>query len=244
MPGRATATRSPRRRASAMPSVIPPRMSRGTTPARRPRSSPRSRSACRVVAGDVYHEGISQITADDIEAATRLGYVVKLLAIAERFDDGALAVRVHPAMVPAVASARQRPRQLQRGVRRGRRRRLAHVLRPRSRRAADGERGARRRHRCREQPAQGHACVDRDVRPGSHASDRRDECRVLHPARGRRSSRRPPCRHGHVRAARRLDPHRRAGRASATTPAWCSSRTPHERPTCRPRSTTFATSRS
>ena len=55
----------------------------------------------RVVAGDVYHEGISQITADDIAAATRLGYVVKLLAIAERFDDGALAVRVHPAMVPA-----------------------------------------------------------------------------------------------------------------------------------------------
>src|SRR4029453_16315750 len=50
---------------------------------------------------DVYHEGISQITADDIKAATRLGYVVKLLAIAERFDDGALAVRVHPAMVPA-----------------------------------------------------------------------------------------------------------------------------------------------
>ncbi len=53
----------------------------------------------RVVAGDVYHEGISRITADDIAVARRLGYVVKLLAIAEAID-GAVAVRVHPAMVP------------------------------------------------------------------------------------------------------------------------------------------------
>ena len=53
----------------------------------------------RVVAGDVYHEGISGITAADIAIARRLGYVVKLLAIAER-SDGAVAVRVHPAMVP------------------------------------------------------------------------------------------------------------------------------------------------
>jgi homoserine dehydrogenase len=54
----------------------------------------------RVVAGDVYHEGISGITQTDIEFARRLGYVVKLLAIAERFSDGTVAVRVHPAMVP------------------------------------------------------------------------------------------------------------------------------------------------
>jgi len=54
----------------------------------------------RVVAGDVYREGISGITAADIAFAKRLGYVVKLLAIAERFDTGELAVRVHPAMVP------------------------------------------------------------------------------------------------------------------------------------------------
>ena len=37
----------------------------------------------RVVAGDVYHEGISGITAADIAFAKRLGYVVKLLAIVE-----------------------------------------------------------------------------------------------------------------------------------------------------------------
>jgi homoserine dehydrogenase len=53
----------------------------------------------RVVAGDVYHEGISNITAADIAFAKRLGYVVKLLAIAEQVD-GSVGVRVHPAMVP------------------------------------------------------------------------------------------------------------------------------------------------
>jgi homoserine dehydrogenase len=53
----------------------------------------------RVVAGDVYHEGISQITPVDVAYAKKMGYVLKLLAIAERHD-GALGVRVHPAMVP------------------------------------------------------------------------------------------------------------------------------------------------
>jgi len=53
----------------------------------------------RVVAGDVYREGISGVTAADIAFAGRLGYTVKLLAIAEA-DDGEVAVRVHPAMVP------------------------------------------------------------------------------------------------------------------------------------------------
>jgi homoserine dehydrogenase len=54
----------------------------------------------RVVAGDVYREGISNITAGDIDYAGRLGHVVKLVAIAERVDDE-LTVRVHPAMVPS-----------------------------------------------------------------------------------------------------------------------------------------------
>lgn len=58
----------------------------------------------RVVAGDVYHEGISGITAADIDFAKRLGYSIKLLAVTERVgtDDGQLvvAVRVHPAMIP------------------------------------------------------------------------------------------------------------------------------------------------
>jgi homoserine dehydrogenase len=53
----------------------------------------------RVVAGDVYREGITAVTADDISSAADLGYVVKLLAVAEELD-GEVAVRVHPAMVP------------------------------------------------------------------------------------------------------------------------------------------------
>jgi homoserine dehydrogenase len=58
----------------------------------------------KVVAGDVYHEGISGISSTDIDFAERLGYVIKLLAIAELVDvaDGPaeVAVRVHPTMVP------------------------------------------------------------------------------------------------------------------------------------------------
>ena len=53
-----------------------------------------------VVAGDVYHEGISGVTVDDIAFAHRLGYEVKLLAIADQGDDGRIAVRVHPTMLP------------------------------------------------------------------------------------------------------------------------------------------------
>jgi homoserine dehydrogenase len=53
----------------------------------------------QVVASDVYREGITGITAADIASAADLGYVVKLLAVAEE-TDGEVAVRVHPAMVP------------------------------------------------------------------------------------------------------------------------------------------------
>jgi homoserine dehydrogenase len=54
----------------------------------------------RVVSSDVFREGISRVTTEDIEFARRLGYVIKLLAIAE-LDDGRVAARVHPAMIPA-----------------------------------------------------------------------------------------------------------------------------------------------
>ena len=53
----------------------------------------------QVVASDVYREGITSLTAADIESAADLGYVVKLLAVAEE-SGGEVAVRVHPAMVP------------------------------------------------------------------------------------------------------------------------------------------------
>ncbi len=62
-----------------------------------------------VVAGDVYREGITRVTATDIAHARRMGYVIKLLGIAEA-SDGAVGVRVHPALVPVshpLASVRE-----------------------------------------------------------------------------------------------------------------------------------------
>jgi homoserine dehydrogenase len=53
----------------------------------------------RIVAGDVYREGITGVTATDIAHAERMGYVIKLLGIAEE-TDGRVGVRVHPALIP------------------------------------------------------------------------------------------------------------------------------------------------
>jgi homoserine dehydrogenase len=63
----------------------------------------------KVVAGDVYREGITRITATDIANAARMGYVIKLLGIAEE-TDGQVGVRVHPALIPTthpLASVRE-----------------------------------------------------------------------------------------------------------------------------------------
>ena len=58
----------------------------------------------RVTAADVHREGITEVTAADMRSARETGRVVKLLAIAELRDgadgDEAVAVRVHPAMIP------------------------------------------------------------------------------------------------------------------------------------------------
>jgi len=48
---------------------------------------------------DVWCEGISEISQADIVAAADMGFVVKLLAVAERIDQGVV-VRVHPSMLP------------------------------------------------------------------------------------------------------------------------------------------------
>ena len=53
----------------------------------------------RVTASDVHREGISEVTAADVKSARDMGSVVKLLAICELKQD-AVAVRVHPAMIP------------------------------------------------------------------------------------------------------------------------------------------------
>lgn len=47
---------------------------------------------------DVYFEGITNITLEDIQYARDIGYVIKLLAVAKRVN-GKVDVRVHPALV-------------------------------------------------------------------------------------------------------------------------------------------------
>ncbi len=58
----------------------------------------------RVTAADVHREGIADVTAADVASAQEMGCVVKLLAICElrptAGGDDAVAVRVHPAMIP------------------------------------------------------------------------------------------------------------------------------------------------
>jgi homoserine dehydrogenase len=55
----------------------------------------------RVSLDDVHREGISDVSAADVAAARDMGFVVKLLAVAELApDEQGITVRVHPAMVP------------------------------------------------------------------------------------------------------------------------------------------------
>ncbi len=53
----------------------------------------------RVVLDDIYREGISEISQQDIEFAGELGYTIKLLAIAIRRGN-IIEARVHPTMIP------------------------------------------------------------------------------------------------------------------------------------------------
>ncbi len=53
----------------------------------------------RITFNDVYVEGITGITAADIEYARELGYVIKLLAIAREESEGRVLVKVHPAFI-------------------------------------------------------------------------------------------------------------------------------------------------
>jgi homoserine dehydrogenase len=51
---------------------------------------------------DIYTEGITGVSQQDVTYATELGYRIKLLAIAKA-SDGALEARVHPTMIPAAS---------------------------------------------------------------------------------------------------------------------------------------------
>jgi len=48
---------------------------------------------------DIYMEGIENICLEDIKYASEMGYVLKLLAIAEKDNDGKISLRVHPAFL-------------------------------------------------------------------------------------------------------------------------------------------------
>ena len=113
----------------------------------------------------VTYEGIEQITADDMEYARELRLGLKLIGTAERID-GKLAVRVHPAFLysghplASVHGPFNAVTVESRGDHRD------HDVGPRRRRAADGERGAGRRHQ-RDDPAR------LDARDDAGAGDRR-----------------------------------------------------------------------
>ena len=53
----------------------------------------------RVAESDIHVEGIDTLSSTDIHFAGELGYVIKLLAIAERDESDRLALRVHPTLV-------------------------------------------------------------------------------------------------------------------------------------------------
>lgn len=49
---------------------------------------------------DVYFEGIENISLSDIEAAEKLGYTIKLLALGSKKTDGNFIFKVHPTLLP------------------------------------------------------------------------------------------------------------------------------------------------
>ncbi len=53
----------------------------------------------RVTVDDVYREGITAITAKDVEVAKAMSHVIKLLAIAELTPANEISVRVHPVLI-------------------------------------------------------------------------------------------------------------------------------------------------
>ena len=134
------------------------------------------------------------ITAADIAFAERLGYVIKLLAIAERFEgaDGPeIGVRVHPAMVPTahpLASVRDSFNAVFVEGDGGRR---PHVLRAGRGRRPDRQRGARRPDR-RGRPTCARAPTPRSARwrRARIRPDRRDHLVVLPEPRRRGPARR------------------------------------------------------
>jgi len=53
----------------------------------------------KVNVDEIYREGINKVSVKDIEFATKLGYTIKLLAIAKQDKNGNFEARVHPTML-------------------------------------------------------------------------------------------------------------------------------------------------
>ena len=60
----------------------------------------------QIAADEIFIEGISSITSQDINAAREMGYRIKLLGVAQRTDSG-IEQRVHPTMVPVDSTIAQ-----------------------------------------------------------------------------------------------------------------------------------------
>jgi len=54
---------------------------------------------CQIALSDIYVEGIQHISKDDVRFGGEMGYVLKLLAIAEKDDKGRVSLRVHPSFI-------------------------------------------------------------------------------------------------------------------------------------------------
>jgi homoserine dehydrogenase len=53
----------------------------------------------QITVADIYVEGIERVSKDDVRFGGEMGYVLKLLAIAEKNDDGHISLRVHPSFI-------------------------------------------------------------------------------------------------------------------------------------------------
>ena len=82
-----------------MPKLIRPLISRGSIPPTNWRCSSPSAFGTRVQFEQIYTEGITSISALDINFAQQFGYRIKLLAIGKR-DGDRIEARVHPTMIP------------------------------------------------------------------------------------------------------------------------------------------------
>jgi homoserine dehydrogenase len=55
----------------------------------------------RLSGEEIAREGITGVRSVDVDVATRMGYVIKLIGVAERVGEAGISRRVHPAMVSA-----------------------------------------------------------------------------------------------------------------------------------------------